>query len=97
LAAVTIRVDEFPEVIVPGFAEMVTVGAAAAPPVEAFVNVAPQPVSNRDKQRKENADAARPAPERNRGTVRSNKAFSFQASALEVTLEGWALAIAVTI
>jgi hypothetical protein len=58
-AAVTVRVDELPEVIVPGLAVMVIVGARVVP-LELFVKVAPpHPANSRDKQRQKNAGTAR--------------------------------------
>jgi hypothetical protein len=79
-ADVTVRVDELPVEIAPGFAEIVTLGAVAAP-VEFPLNVAPQPVISRDKQRHKNAGALQPEPERKRATLASNKVFSFRAAA----------------
>ena len=55
-AAVTVRVDELPDVIVPGLAAMVTVGVVVL--LELFVKLAPHPANSRDKQRQKNASTA---------------------------------------
>ena len=70
-AAVTVRVDELPEVIVPGLAAMVTVGAVA---LELFVKLAPQPANSRDQQRQKNASIA----EREERQVAPSRGVSFE-------------------
>jgi hypothetical protein len=78
-AAVTVKVDELPEVIEVGFAMMLTVGAADELPVlsEFALYLTPQPMDTRRSKGLHISAIEQRMRERNRGTRTFIKVFSF--------------------